>query len=733
MQQDYQITKAPTTASTSASGGHGTPSLWQNVSRITADDGSSASWGAFEGGQGSEISGNNFGFVLPPDAVIDGIQVNIDGSQTGSYGNVTINVPGTSGKAIGALNGSYGSSTDLWGATSIDPDDIESISVSADTTDVSGGDGVATMDYMSVTVYFHIDLVTAPADVPTRVAYKVYSRDNRYLGELPKVNTPFAFPQDINSAGSTIQLTCGSTIDGGVITEPLLTQSLEPIQTQDGEDILATVSTNLIARGNSPDDALFKNSNRIKIWVYNYWYPNGKLMFSGQVNKVSFKYGGGTSAVNLTVISDGLDLSNIIARGFPFAYTNDQAQTGQDGYVTVSEGGGKFSGWQRYGQSFTTGASTHNIGAIALLVQGSADVSVNLYDAPNGNFLGSVTKNVNDGAPTVEQFNFPQLIGVPVSTVRFFSISLGEGQSLNVYRNSNSAGYSGGAMYDSSYSGGSGGGSYISSTGDLYFVSKYGAPTTSITFNSKDPVTNMASDVLADYNTRGGYIHRRNFQATGLSLSYPFNMATVFDVIKKVLELSPTGYYSYIDLGTAEIDIVQMSETADFTIVRGKDVNQMELSLSIEQVKNYLLETGGEVSPGVNLFKEYSSPLSAAFYGPRYVSKTDNRVVLDATADAIGETFIEENADETQDTTVTILNTTMDITLLTPGKTLGFRNYGNFIDEMILPIARREINLSAGYTTLTLGRLPVRQSDEIQRINRDLQNEQTVNNPSAPS
>jgi hypothetical protein len=73
----------------------------------------------------------------------------------------------------------------------------------------------------------------------------------------------------------------------------------------------------------------------------------------------------------------------------------------------------------------------------------------------------------------------------------------------------------------------------------------------------------------------------------------------------------------------------------------------------------------------------------------------------------------------------------MDHSLLTPGKTLGFKNYGNFIDTIVQPIVRREFHTK--YAVLTLGKMPIRQADEVQRINRELLNEQTIANPNAPS
>jgi len=238
------------------------------------------------------------------------------------------------------------------------------------------------------------------------------------------------------------------------------------------------------------------------------------------------------------------------------------------------------------------------------------------------------------------------------------------------------------------------------------------------------------SDILTDYNSRGGRITARDLEPTGLSLTYTFSSATIFDALKKVIELAPSGYYSYIDLGTSEIDIKNSSTIADFTVVKGRDINNLNMALSIENVKNYLLLSGGETG-GTNLFRYYQDTESSYNYGVRLSSKSDNRVTLANTADAIGSTFIGENAHEVQETTLTLLNTSVDITKFIPGKTIGFRSFGSFIDDMVLQVVRR--SLSPDTVTLTLGRLPVSTTAEIQRLNRELTLEQTINNPTQPS
>lgn len=730
MQENYQTTKG---AGAGANNGPGYPpnASWSNPSRITTDDGSSASIGFFEGGQsGDSLVASSFGFSFPPNARIDGISVLVDGSQTGSFGTVALNATGTSTKDMGALNQVYGGSTDLWGADEISVADVESLTFSINANDLSGGDGIASVDYVEITVYWHIEMPNLAADVPTRVEYKVYSRDGNFLGLLPNVTSPLAFPEDINSGGTSMVITCGKLANNEVTVDPLLTESGDPITTEDDLPILATSTDLLLARGNSVDEAIFKNSNKLKIWLFNKYYPNGKLMFSGQINRVSFKYGGGDASVKLTVYSDGLELNNYIACGYPFSYTDDQEQTTSNDKVSLQRADGGFVYW---GQTFRTGAGITNIGAIDLKMDGIAMVTVAILNTINGNVLGSVTKLVNVPPNSIVTLEFPQLIELEPETDYFISTSVGSNQSIWLYRNT-AGGYSNGSLYTAVYTGGSGGGNFVEVPGnDLYFVTKSGEPTTTATYSSDDPTTDMASGIFQDYNNRGGVITEREFEATGLSLTYTFVVAFISDALKKILELCPAGFYSYIDVGTAEIDIKQTSTNPDFTVVKGRHINELNIDMTIEQVKNYLLLTGGDTGGGSNLYRDYKDSQSSSFYGLRTATKTDNRVTLTTTADAIGSTFIEEKSGELQETTLTVLNEHIDITLLTPGKTIGFRNFGNFIDDLVLQVVRREGNYSKGFAVLTLGLLPVRMNDKVQQITRELLNEQTINNPSSPS
>lgn len=726
MQQNNQTTLYATSTSNPVGTGS---AQWSNPNGILAAGGTAAQLGALAGSGSATLNALNFPFALPPSAIVDGIQVNVDNSlMSGQWADVTLSLslPGTTGKNAMALNGPHGGPTDKWGASSIALADL----VNMDVTLFALGtvDDVIVVDFITVTVFWHIELNGAPKDVPTRTEYKVYTKDNQYIGTLPKVTSDFVFPQDIGSAGSSIEVTCGVKAYNDLTTSNLTTGDGIDITNGLGAPLTVTTGTTILARGEDDDLAVFKNGNRVKVWIYNYWYPNGKLMFSGQINKIKPKFAGGKSNTKVTIYSDGLDLNNLVARGYPFSYTNDVSQTTQSAYATAWWNVG--NQWNLYGQSFVAGGSVNNIGAIALMLRGSAQVTVLLYDGPNGNLLGSATQFVNVGVPTVTQFEFSSLIDINPNGAYFFAVWVNQGQSIDIYYSPTSV-YTDGFKFNSQYAGGSGGGDFTAESGDLYFVTKSGTPTTTATYSNQDPVVGMMRSILTDYNNRGGYIKEGTFVSTNQSLSYTFNMAFIFDAMKKVLEMSPSGYVSYIDLGTSKMDIFPMSETADFVIVNGTDAIDVDLELSIEQVKNYLLLTGGEVTPGVNLYRDYKDSSSEAAYGTRTMPKSDNRMTVTATADAIGNSFIAENADEAENLTVIIPITAMDTTLLKPGKTIGFKNYGNLMDAIVQAIIRREWHNN--FVILTLGKMPVRMNDEIQRINRELLNEQTINNPTAPS
>lgn len=737
--------KYPTTTTTV--NGTGLDSQWANPANIFADDGANATSAFFNTiFQTQELNGATFGFGIPSNAVIDGIKLEMEVPSSNRWFEaastmklkkagvlVGNNKSGTGSVSSGVYT--YGGSTDLWGTTwtaaEVNASNFGFGFIGALTS--SPNDFSIAIDYVRITIYWHYSVDVSAADVPKRYLYKVFN-DGVYLGNLPKVTNRFGYSLDINSAGSSINIECGVSADTSALPgSRLVTEAGDPITTENNEYIYTDGQPSLVSAGNSIDPTIIQNGNRIEIWEYSYYHPNGKLMFKGQVNRIEAGFGtGAENKIKLLLLSDGLDLDNYIARGSPFAYTADVTQIvfGSSAVITQDSKG---AGWNRYGQTWVVGAGVTKLGAINLAFLGAANVTVTVYDGLNGSALGSVTQVVDTGGLTSGiQFGFASLIDVVAGGTYFLSVAVGAGQSITIFYSATNP-YANGKMYNSNYAGGSGGGSWAEVVGsDLYFVTFSGLATTTATYTSKDPTTQMFKPIIDDYRARGGLLNysSSSVDATGLSLTATFNTETIFDAMRKVLSLAPNGFYFYVDLGTDIIYFKNTLSTATYKLIKGRHLNKINLIMSIENVKNDLLFSGAETA-GTNLYTEYEDPISQGNYGIRLERKSDNRVSIQASADAIGESFIDENANEYYETTVTVLDRTMDITLFKPGQTVGLRGFGSFVDRQVMQVVRLEY--SPDSINLTLGNMPKRFSAEYEKTIRGLLAQQTVANPAAPS
>lgn len=734
--------KYPTTTTTT--NGAGTDGTWANPANIFADDGSNAT-SAFINPPSShdsgELQGATFGFDIPNNAIIDGIiaQIEVPSSSrwsesTGSVrlqkagSNVGDNKAGT-GAALSNV-WTYGGAADLWGTTWT-PAEINAANFGLSfvaTYTSSPNDFNIAVDFFRVTVYWHYDFDVPPADVPKRHVYKVYDNLGTYLGNIPKVISPFQFSEDIETTTVSLAIEVGLSADiARDRSKRLTTEAGEWITDESGRYLVTDGGIMPFTIGTDDDNnSILKNGNRVVVFEYCYYYPNGKAMYSGQIQRVSAKFGGSNPTIKVQLLSDGMELDNFLARGVPPTLTQQQAQTGDTGVgFSVTQDGDKGAGWQRCGQTIIVVGG--NVAAVSLGLQGTARVTVSLYDAPNGSLQTSSTRDIST-VGSVEQFIFPELIEGLNSV--FIAVSVDPGQNITVAKNS-AGGYGGGDMYTSSYAGGSGGGTYGVLTGqDLYFIAYSGVVSTQAIFSSQDPTTGMLVPIMDDYNLQGGRIVATDVDATGLSLSYTFNVQTILEAIKAIRDMSPEDFYWRIDLGTDELEFKEIATTPDFTLVKNIHLSELELTLSIEGVKNKIPFTGAETG-GVNLYQLYTDSDSINRYGPRLFRKSDNRVSNSTTADAIGNSAIAELSGEKQQTPVMIPASVMDISLLTPGKVVGFANFGNFIDSLQLLIVRRDY--TPGAVTLTLGMLPLNLPTVVEQLQRGLTAEQTVANPSAPS
>jgi hypothetical protein len=185
-------------------------------------------------------------------------------------------------------------------------------------------------------------------------------------------------------------------------------------------------------------------------------------------------------------------------------------------------------------------------------------------------------------------------------------------------------------------------------------------------------------------------------------------------------------------MGTDQLYYKMRSTNPDIIFTKGKHLQSLKIVPTIENVKNAAYLTGGTPSGGTNnIFRFYSDATSVGKYGQRLQVLTDNHVLDAGTALAVVQSFVDENKDEQHATTVTVLDKTMDISLLRVGMMVGFRGYGNFEDSLKLQITR--VDYFRDYAVLTLGRPQRRQSIQLEQINRNLVALQTIDNPNVAS
>jgi len=718
----------------------GADGAWTNPSNAVSINGSTANGDISSAGSKTNyLKATNFGFKLPSGAIIDGIKPYIF-----SYGtraktrNVSLVVGGSlagtvatssyvwdSGPLVGVWH-SYGGESDTWGL-SLTPSDIMSSTFGfAFTVENTSAGGTAKVDAVAMIVYWH-----APnSDVQRRVDYLVYDKDDTFLGRLPNVTSRLSIPQEINTLGSSIVVTCGSAAD--ILNQPpdyLYDESGSILTDESSNPLYAESAANVVALGTTNDNTLIKNGNTVKVVEYNYYYPNGITKLIGKIEKWTAEFGGENESIDIYINSSGKDFNNYLARDGSSSPVYDQTQTSYDSYTSVYD---THSSYNVLNQTFKTGVGITTFSGVTIRVAGTGSLSVQLYSS-SGYYLGGSNSVPIPGSlsSTPGEFTIQTPIPIDVSATTTYEMRITPtyGTSANVYYNSTSA-YADGGYSIFAHSSGSGD-STTATGGDLYFKTITGSPDATVTFTSEDPTTGMLMTLLDNYASSGGTINYSTdtIEATSLSLTTTFNTETMAEALGRVLNMSPSGFYYYVDLETDTLYFEQASTSAELTLVKGIHVSTLTLSATIENVKNQVYFSGGETA-GVNLFKTYSDSDSIDRYGVRLDRKSDNRVTVAATANAIGDTAIATGKDEQYQTTITIADKTLDIALIKPGMVVNTLGFG-IPDSLLLQVIR--IDYKEDYATITLGTFPKRFNIDTERVTRGLLALQTVANPVAPS
>ena len=262
------------------------------------------------------------------------------------------------------------------------------------------------------------------------------------------------------------------------------------------------------------------------------------------------------------------------------------------------------------------------------------------------------------------------------------------------------------------------------------YVLKDGSDTT-VTYNSTAPNA-IVTDALDKFNAQGGIVSYASgtVDATGTTVSYTFRLNTFLEVLKKCLELAPFDWYFYVGLGDDTVYFKQKPTTPSHYFVLGKHIESLDLEYNIEDITNLVYVVGDETA-GVALFKVYTDATSITNYRQGLKRITDHRLTLDASADLIGEAEIDRNDTPRYRSSITILDNTYEIEAITLGQLVGFRNFGNYIDDVEMQIVG--IDYEPDRVVLQLDALLPSVNKRIEDLRRALVETDSSNIPDAPT
>lgn len=658
-----------------------------------------------------------FGLDLPDDAVINGIELDIDEHQYSGGG-------GTTGLAIDTLKIRL---TYTW-----------DVNINAEASSFGG-----------------IFIDPPNRELPQkRFRYRVRSEAGDYLGDWRDVTSDPNYKQEINNIMGSMPIKFARN---DLSTQPavaeLLNENDVALTNEDDSPFLIDVSpvtglgtgttldTNVNVEVDSiygqfepllnEDDTPILNEDASMILVED-GYPLGRTIFRGYVPRWELPLDG--TSITSEVRSYAQDLNNIIleTEDTPYIDTGTVSTT----YRGI-DGGGPTDN-NILAQTFSM-AAQKVVSKIRLYAfagwYSDVDFRVNIYGGTPtaygtlyGGGSGIVNRNVID--PYVD-IVFDSPITLPIGSY-FFELTTSQAKTsgnvtypFNVYLSS--AAYAGGNSY---YFYGGHSGSWVNDTGtDIAFILYEAGADTTVPFLSKDP-SQILRSVVDFARSRGAQINytEDSIQVTETLVSYTFQTNTIKEAIEKVLELCPANWYYFYDFGTDTIYLREASTTPDRWLRKGQSVVSGKIVKTIEKVINDVLFSGGG-NPA--LFKRTrEAPQAGTRRG--LAKKSDNRVTSSSTAVILSQSDIDQFRNALYAGEVTITEDgTFYLEDVEVGEMLGFIGFGTLIDGIVVQSVSKEYNPDKMPLSLTYN-VP-RVNKRVEDIKRNLEVLENVNNPAEPS
>ncbi|WP_153008335.1 phage tail protein [Rhodococcus pyridinivorans] len=219
---------------------------------------------------------------------------------------------------------------------------------------------------------------------------------------------------------------------------------------------------------------------------------------------------------------------------------------------------------------------------------------------------------------------------------------------------------------------------------------------------------------------------------TGLSITQKFQLNTKLEAVKSLYNQSPEGWYWYGNVADNLIYLKEVATEPHHVFTKRKDIKVINPKQSIENLINVVHVIGGETSPGgPQLYKEYIDITSVMQWGRKVHRITDRRITLEATAQRYAQKMMSLYSQPIYTTTLEVSSGAYDIETIQLGQMVGFRNFDNFIDGLVLQIV--SLSYTPRKVTVQLGGVLDSQQRIVADIQETLLNEQFEKIPTSPS
>lgn len=558
--------------------------------------------------------------------------------------------------------------------------------------------------------------------------YKWYTGTD-FNSVLQNVTSKLSLTEQINTAGSQIEIELGINFqdaDSTLTTDLLIDESDNLIVTDQLESIIVGEDITI-----SGFPAL---NDRIEVWEYSTDYPDGLLIFNGLVSKWSSDYKSNTTKIS--VISYGVQLDNYLVVTMPDTVVTSNPDTNRDGYYTVYDTDGKFETTNtinKIAQVFQVGSAL-DLGSISIsigkLQPFQVAYTVAIYEGTPlnpGSLLGSVSQYLADTNQSMRDFVFSTTISLAASTDYYIEITNDATRDVDILNVGTQAigTYAGGSAY---YYEQNIGWNSTPLTQDIIFEVYTSGGGVGQEFLSTDPGA-IARQLMDNFISLGGNLTYSNdtIELAGTEVSYTFRFNKYLEAIKKCVELAPADWWWSVDSATGTVYMRPLSQEPDHVFILGKHLDNLNIESSLESLINNIYYSGGDDGTGTNLLVNTSDATSISEYGTWLKTVSDNRVTLESTATILSESLLDQYKDPRYLTTIVIPSSVYDTNRILIGDIIGFGNFNSFVDSLGLQVMQKTNNVDS--VTLKLAILPPTVSKRIEDIKRNLDLQQTENNP----